>query len=74
MERNATMEGQKMETKRAKDLVAGDQVIERDGALLTVRAIVPTIRHTEIIFERYGVGPCPRTRVKNTARINVFVG
>jgi hypothetical protein len=72
MERS-TQEGREMETtKRAKDMVAGDMVIEKDGALLTVAAVEHNTRWIGLTFERYGVGAAPRCTVKPTARVRVF--
>lgn len=58
--------------KAAKDLKPGDQVVEHDGALLTIA----TVRHwpldAEIVFERYGSGPAVRVTWAHVRMVRVM--
>jgi hypothetical protein len=58
-------------TKRADALVPGDQVVERDGAVLTVKSVTPAKGKVVIAFERYGAGAAPATTVKAGAMVRV---
>ena len=40
-------------------LAVGDQIIERDGAMLTIAAIELGATEITVRFERYGCGPAP---------------